>query len=355
MSILTWLLRSLAKFETEKEWSNSMDVKKRKIILDVDTGSDDALAIMTAILCPDAFEILGICSVNGNRPLENTTENTLRVVELLGSNVPVIRGCAKPLVATIDPIRSHRHRIEEGLDEKGEKVAYHAENIALPKATIKPLEGAYAPIWYIETLMAQTEKVTLVMVGPLTNFAIAYRIEPRILEHVEEIVIMGGGHDQHNSTAASEFNIFIDPEAAAIVFECGEIVRLTVMPLDATHRANLRPRHVELFRSWHTAVGDFVAVEIEDRLKAYNVLQPLHEPDISPIHDALCIMYLLDPSVISEMRHLRGDIVCGGMCDGRTMFDTRHFTDAPRNCYVCMNTDEDKFAAMMVDILSRAK
>ncbi len=332
-----------------------MDLKKKKLILDVDTGSDDALAIMAAILSPQAFELLGICSVNGNRPIDNTTENTLRVVQLLGADVPVIRGCAKPLVALIDPVRSHRHRLEEGQDATGEKVAYHAENLALPPATIQPLAGAYAPIWYIETLMKQTEKVTLVLVGPLTNFAIAYRIEPRILEHVEEIVIMGGGLYERNSTHSSEFNIFTDPEAAAIVFECGETVRLTLMTLDATHRANMRPCHVELFESWHTPVGDFVATEIRDRLKAYSVLQPLHEPDIAPIHDALCIMYLLDPSVITDMRHLRGDVVCGGTADGQTLFDSRYYTDAPRNCYVCLNTDEEKFASMMVEILSRAR
>ena len=329
-----------------------MAENKRKLILDVDTGSDDALAIMCALLSPE-FEVLGICSVNGNRPLPNTTENTLRVVELLGSNVPVIRGCATPLTATIDKTRAMRMRPTEAVDENGEKIAYHAEYLALPPATIKPLEGTNAVSWYIDTLMKLEDKVTLVLVGPLTNFALAMRAEPAILEKVEEIVIMGGGHDQRNSTAASEFNIFIDPEAAAIVFESG--VKITLMPLDATHRANLRPKHRDLFASWGNAVGDFVATEIEDRLISYNTLQPLHEPDIAPIHDALCIAYLLDPTVITDMRHMRCDIVCGGIADGQTLFDTRHFNDAPKNAYVCFNTDEEKFADMLVDILSRAK
>ncbi len=332
-----------------------MELRKRKLILDVDTGSDDALAIMTALLCPEAFDLLGICTVNGNRPVENTTENTLRVVELLGAQTPVIRGCASPLVAQIDPLRSRRRRLEEGRDADGDLVAYHAEYLPLPPAKGSALPGAYAPIWYIDTLMRQAEKVTLVMVGPLTNFAIAYRIEPRILDHVAEIVIMGGGLYEHNSTAAAEFNIFTDPEAAAILFECGEQVPLTVMPLDATHRANLRPCHAELFKSWHTAVGDFVGAEICERIRAYNLLQPLHEPDIAPIHDALCILYLLDPSIITELRTVRADVVCGGIADGETVFDTRHFTDAPRNCRVCLNTNEEKFAQLMVDILSRAK
>ncbi|MBQ2698269.1 MAG: nucleoside hydrolase [Clostridia bacterium] len=330
-------------------------MSKRKIILDVDTGSDDALAIMTALLAPEHFEVVGICSVHGNRPIENTTENTLRVVELLGSEVPVIRGCAAPLTAQIDPLRALRIRANQKELEDGEQVQYHAEQLPLPPATRTPLPGAYASIWYIETLMAAKEKITLVMVGPQTNFALAYRIEPRILEQVEEIVIMGGGHDQHNSTGAAEFNIFADPEAAAIVFECGEKVPLTVLPLDATHLANMRPHHEALFRSWGTAVGDFVADQIRERLDAYNVMQPLHEPDIAPIHDALCLIYLMDESVITKKKFVRADVVCGGMADGDTLFDTRYYTDRPKNCTVCLSTDEEKFAALFVEVLSRAR
>ena len=332
-----------------------MSPRRRPLILDVDTGSDDALAIMTALLSPEYFDVIGICTVHGNRPLPNTTENTLRVVELLKSDVPVIRGCAAPITEAIDPMRFLRVRATEKQIDETEKVAYHAEHLDLPPATRTALEDTYATFWYIDTLMKAKEKVTLVMVGPLTNFALAYRIEPRILEHVEEIVIMGGGHDQHNATGASEFNIFMDPEAASIIFECGESVPLTVMPLDATHRANMRPCHEAIFRSWGNIVGDFVATMIRDRLDAYNEMQPLHEPDIAPIHDALCLIYLIDPSVITRKKRVRGDVVCGGMADGATLFDTRHFTDAPKNCTVCYSTDEEKFANMLVDILSRAR
>lgn len=331
-----------------------MNDKKRKLILDVDTGSDDALAIMAAMLSPE-FEIVGVCSVNGNRPLINTTENTLRVVELLGGKFPVVRGCATPIAATLDPLRYERMRKNESATDEttGEKITYHAEYIALPPATIKPLPGYNAVTWYIDTLMNTKEKITLVLVGPLTNFALAVRAEPEIVKNVEEIVIMGGGHDQRNSTSGSEFNIFIDPEAAGIVFDCG--AKITLMPLDATHKANMRPHHRDLFKSWHNTVGDFVATEIEDRLKAYNTLQPLHEPDIAPIHDALCVLYLLDPTIITNMKFMRCDVVCGGMADGQTLFDTRYFNDAPKNVHVCLDTDEEKFANMLIDILSRAK
>lgn len=339
------------KGERHKE-EEKMD-KKRKVILDVDTGSDDALAIMATILSPE-FDIVGICTVNGNLPVPNTTENTLRVVELMGRpDIPVVRGCATPLVATLDPLRKMRQRSNDGVTESGEEVTYHSDYLPLPPATLKPVEGTNAVSWYIDTLMHAKEKITLIMVGPLTNFACAYRAEPEIINHVEEIVIMSGGHDQRNSTAASEYNVFIDPEATAIVLNCG--AKITMMPLDATHKANMRPCHVELFRSWGNAVGNFVADEIEARLKAYNTMQPLHEPDIAPIHDALCVLYLLDPSVITKIKHMRCDVVCGGIADGQTLFDTRHFNDAPKNVYVCLDTDEEKFAKMLIDILSRAK
>lgn len=330
-----------------------MELKKRKIIFDVDTGSDDALALMAGILSPE-FDIVGICTVNGNLPVDNTTENTLRVVELMkATHIPVIRGCGTPITATLDPLRRLRQRSNDGVSADGEEVTYHAPHLPLPPASIKAVEGTNAVCWYIDTLMKATEKITLVMVGPLTNFALAYRAEPEIIKNVEEIVIMSGGHGQRNSTAASEYNVFIDPEATAIVLNCG--AKITMMPLDATHKANLRPCHRDLFLSWHNAVGDFVAAEIDARVKAYNTMQPLHEPDIAPIHDALCVLYLLDPSVITDIRHLRCDVICGGMADGQTLFDTRHFNDAPKNVYACFNTDEEKFANMMIEILSRSK
>lgn len=329
-----------------------MEEKKRKIILDVDTGSDDALAIMATLLSPE-FEVVGICTVNGNRPVEFTTENTLRVLELLKKDVPVIRGCPTPIVATLDPLRKMRQRSNDGVTAEGEEVTYHAEYLPLPPAKTKPLSGTNAVCWYIDTLMNAKEKLTLVMLGPLTNFAVAYRAEPDIVKNVEEIIIMSGGHDQRNSTAASEYNVFIDPEATAVVLDCG--AKITMMTLDSTHKANMRPKHMAIFRSWKNAVGDFVAAEIEARLKAYNTLQPLHEPDIAPIHDALCVMYMLDPSVVTKIRHLRCDVVCGGIADGQTLFDTRHFNDAPKNVYACLDTDEEKFATMLIDILSRSR
>jgi len=161
-------------------------MNKRKLILDVDTGSDDALAILAALKSPE-FEVVGICTVGGNLPIENTTENTLRVVELAGCDVPVIRGAHEPLVARIDPLRALRKRAERGTDENGREVAVHSDYLPLPPSTRKPLEKTNAVCWYIDTLTNADEPITVVLTGPMTNFALAVRSEPQILENVRAL------------------------------------------------------------------------------------------------------------------------------------------------------------------------
>ena len=116
--------------------------------------------------------------------------------------------------------------------------------------------------------------------GPLTNIAILLRAEPSIVDNIEEIVIMGGGHIERNSTAAAEFNIWKDPEAAEIVMNYG--AKITLVPLDATHAASTRLSEVQQYKDLHTPVGDMIAELIEIRTRAYNILQPLHEPDSAP-------------------------------------------------------------------------
>ncbi len=328
-------------------------MEKRKVILDVDTGSDDALMLASAMLCPEVFDIVGICTTSGNRPIENTTDNTLRVVELLKrSDIPVIAGASRPLVARLDYTRRIR-QVLETKDEEGQTVAYHAETLPLPQTSLKPLENQHAATWMINTLLESTEKITLIMTGPFTNFALAYRTAPEILEHVEEIVIMGGGDNQTNSTGAAEFNVFYDPEAAWITIQAGEVVPVTMMMLDATHQAYLTPEDATRLKGMNNALGDFCYNEIMERVKAYNYLQPLGTPDIAPIHDALCVMYLLDPTVITKKEFLHVDVVCGGIANGLTLIDTRLWTPDPKNVNVCFSTDTPKFREMLCSNLEK--
>ncbi|MDO4378174.1 MAG: nucleoside hydrolase [Erysipelotrichia bacterium] len=327
---------------------------KRKLIFDVDTGSDDALALMSALLSENEFEVLGVCTVSGNRDVDNTTENTLRVIELLHKeHIPVIKGASRPLIAKLDYTR-HINQQLETVDENGEIISYHAEYLPLPAAKIKPLEKVHAASWYIQTLLNSEEKITLVLTGPLTNFALAYRTAPEILDHIAEIVIMGGGKNQTNSTSASEFNIFFDPEAAFITLSVGSKVPLTMMMLDATHQAYLTYEDAARLRKLNNAIGEFAAVETESRIKAYNLLQPLGKKDIAPIHDALCVMYLLDPTVITKKEFLHVDVVCGGIANGQTLIDNRRASQAIKNVHVCYSTDSDKFREMLVSILEKS-
>ncbi|HKF86190.1 MAG TPA: nucleoside hydrolase, partial [Candidatus Limnocylindrales bacterium] len=192
-----------------------------KMILDVDTGTDDAVALMTAALSPDV-ELVGATVVNGNTVLDSCVENTLRVFEWIGMpEVPVFRGMSRPLA---------RPQAEQ-VNAAGR---IHGDKLDLPGATIAA-QPQHAVDWLIDTYLASEGDITLVPVGPLTNIATAIQKEPRILDRIPEIVIMGGAHDHGNSTASAEFNIWLDPEAARIVVNCGRPIRM--VPLDATHRA----------------------------------------------------------------------------------------------------------------------
>ena len=205
----------------------------QKVILDVDTGTDDAVAIMLAALSKD-LDLLGVCSVNGNRGIEFTTENTLRVVEYLGlaDKIPVYKGCSLPLVSTLTPGR------RDGIPATGsmDKNNIHGDYVELPPATIKPQEE-HAVFWLIDTLMKSEGDIILIPVGPLTNIAMALRIEPRIADKIQSIMIMGGGYREVNITPSAEFNFWVDPEAAKIVIDSG--CDITIVPLDATHKAVL--------------------------------------------------------------------------------------------------------------------
>ena len=212
---------------------------RRKVILDVDTGSDDAVAIMLAACAPE-LEVLGICSVAGNLPIDNTTENTLRVVQMLGMDIPVYRGASGPLVAGLNPLRQGMAPTKKPdiVESDGEMVQMHNEYLDLPAATIKT-QDLPAAMFIVDTVRKSKEKVTLLPVGPLTNIALALKLDPTIVNNIDEIIIMGGGHAVFNTTSAAEFNIWFDPEAAEIVLQSG--ANITLLPLDATHAGRDRP------------------------------------------------------------------------------------------------------------------
>jgi inosine-uridine nucleoside N-ribohydrolase len=308
-----------------------------KIILDVDTGTDDAVALMTAALSP-VIELVGATTVNGNTHVESTTENTLRVLEWIGMpRVPVHRGMSRPLSRPQATQVNPASRI-------------HGDLLDLPAATIRAADG-HAVDWLIDTLLASDGDITLVPVGPLTNIAMAIQKEPRILEKVPEIVIMGGAHDHGNSTASAEFNIWLDPEAAHVVVNCGRPIRM--VSLDATHRAIVSLEDCRALRALGTPAGEAAARFTEKRIDGYDATQPMHRAGAAPVHDALAVCAIIDPSVITT-HFIPVDVETGGeLSVGRTVCDFRFRSRKPANVHFAMDADEPKFVRMLLEILGR--
>lgn len=326
-----------------------MAEQKRKVILDVDTGTDDATAIILALLSPE-IELLGITTVWGNLPLPITTEQTLMIVELMKKRTPVYAGCPGPMVRELYP-QAHTEHVRIAKDEKGESFGYH-DPFRLPKPKAAA-QSQHAVEYIIETCRTSQEKVTLVAVGPLTNIGMALRIAPDVVENIREIVVMGGGITQSNSTLCAEGNIFHDPEAAELLLRSGADV--TFITLDATHRAALPVEYVEKCQGLGNPVGDFFADILRQRIRVYNKLQPLWRRDIAPIHDALCIAYLLDPAVIPDMRRVHLSVCLDhGNGAGAFLVDTRHF-HLPENAAVAYDGSWEKFGELVITALQRTK
>ena len=320
----------------------------RKVILDVDTGSDDAVAIILSLLSPE-FEVLGLCSVNGNREVKLTTDNTLRVKQLMKSDVPVYKGCEYPMVATLTPGRKPNIPWREGM-MTGVTSLIHGDHLPFPETSLKE-EPVGAVPWLIDTLIHTQEKITLIPVGPLTNIAMAIRSDPRVVQGIEEIMIMGGGYLVNNTTPMAEYNVWVDPEALESVLTAG--CKVTLVPLDATHETYLNLEDVAELRSYQNTAATAVADLVEQRIKGYANDADMKAFGGAPIHDALAVCALLDPSVLTEVVHVNCHVdISGGYADGQTCLDMRQKIDkdAP-NCYFALHADREKFRTMVKAIL----
>jgi inosine-uridine nucleoside N-ribohydrolase len=312
-----------------------------KVILDVDTGTDDAVALMTAALSPD-IDLVGATSVNGNTSIDFTTENTLRVFDFIGMpEVPVYRGMDRPLVRT-DVKRGMAARI-------------HGDMLDLPEVSNgATLQQGHAVDWLIDTYLASNDDIVLCPVGPLTNIAIAILREPRIVEHIPEIVIMGGAHDHGNMTASAEFNIWLDPEAARIVVNCGAPIRM--VPLDATHRALVSTEDAARIRALGTPAGEAAARFVLQRIDGYDATQPMPRRGdalAAPVHDALAVCAIIDPTILTT-EFIPVDVETRAeLSIGRTVCDRRFRSGKPANVHFALDADEAKFNRMLLDILGR--
>jgi len=309
----------------------------RKIIIDTDPGQDDAVAILLALASPEEIEVLGITAVAGNVPLALTQKNARIVCELAGRrDIKVFAGCEKPLAHTL-VTAEHVHG-KTGLD-----------GIALPDPTM-PLQDAHAVEFIIDTLRSQPPgTVTLCPLGPLTNIATAFTTAPDIMGRVQEIVLMGGAYfEVGNITPAAEFNIYVDPEAAEIVFGSG--VPLTVMPLDVTHKVlTTRPR-IEAIRDLGTPVAHAVA-DWTDFFERFDMEKYGH--DGAPLHDPCVIAHLIRPGLFWG-RHINLEIeTTSPLTRGMTVADWWGVTGRPKNAMFIGAVDAGGFYDLLTGRLAR--
>jgi purine nucleosidase len=305
--------------------------KKRKIIIDCDPGHDDAIAILLAAANPH-IELIGITTVAGNAEVEKTTLNALKICEIANKvNIPVAKGAGQPLVR-VRETAPDIHGIS-GMDGP-----------LLPPPVMKPLDE-HAIDFIIRNVMESEGDITLVAVGPLTNIALALSKEPRIRAKIYELVIMGGG-TFGNKTPAAEFNIYVDAEAAKVVFESG--VPITMMGLDLTHQALASDQIKERIKAIHNRAADFVVELLAFFSDTYRDVFGFDE---APIHDACCVAYCIDPSVFS-CRKLHVDIETKGEHTyGMTVVDLLGVTGKAPNVNVAMTLDKEKFWNMLIHTL----
>ena len=308
----------------------------RKIIIDTDPGQDDAVAILLALASPE-LEVLGITAVAGNVPLALTARNARIICELAGRpDIGVYAGCDRPMMRKL-VTAEHVHG-RTGLDGP-----------QLPDP-LMPLQSEHAVDFIIRTLRAEPAgTVTLCPLGPLTNIAMAYRLAPDIVGRVQEVVLMGGAYfEVGNITPAAEFNIYVDPQAADIVFRSG--VSLVVMPLDVTHKAMTNGARVAAFRNLGTEPGRMVA-EWTDFFERFDKAK--YGSEGAPLHDPTVIAWLLQPDLFTGRRINVEIEVQSELTMGMTVADWWGVTGRPANAMFVGGIDAEGFFALLTERIGR--
>jgi inosine-uridine nucleoside N-ribohydrolase len=320
------------------------------LVLDCDTGTDDAVAIMVAALHPE-LALEAVTTVHGNVEVNYCTDNSLRVLDHIGrSSIPVYEGAASPIARLDHP--TPRARWPES--------NVHGRHLDLPEATSTKQDGSAAEflVRHFARAASQGDDVTLVAVGPLTNVALAIKLDPMFASNVRRLVIMGGSHDVQTVTVSAEFNIWCDPEGAQVVMTSG-IEEIVLVTIDATHRALVSSDDCKRFHALGTPAAEATAIIVERRIRGYAAEHPVTNPPsrahTAPVHDALCIAYLVDPSVISTNK-CRVDVETkSDLTVGRTVIDTRSAGDSnlrgaeEPNAWVALDADEAKFVELLME------
>ena len=308
----------------------------KKIIMDCDPGHDDAIALLLATRA-DCLELIGVTTVAGNSDLRHTTANALKVLEYADVyDIPVYAGCSKPLMR--DLFR-HTGAIIHGEDGLG--------GPHIPFAA-RQCEGEHAVQYLARTLRETKEKLTVVATGPLTNIAAALTLDESVKNGIDEIIVMGGAiREAGNITSAAEFNIYVDPEAAKIVFSSG--CRLRVNPLDITMKALFLQEDIDKL-----ALGGKVSEIVAELLQFFGQAHLKHFGDfVCPIHDATCVAALIAPELIEYEPVFLDVSVNDELTRGETVADIWRITGRKENARIGTKINREKFVSMIIEHLSR--
>jgi len=307
---------------------------RQKIIIDTDPGQDDAVAILLALASPE-LEVLGITAVAGNVPLEWTQKNARKVCELAGRpDIRVFAGAAQPLQRAL--VTAEYIHGNTGLDGP-----------VLPEPKMA-LQTPHAVDFLVEEIKRQPPgSVTLCTLGALTNVALALQRAPEIAPRIQQIVLMGGGYSEGgNITPAAEFNMYVDPHAAAVVFASG--IPLVVLPLDVTHQVLTTRKRLDAIAAIGTPVAH-ATVELLEFFERYD--EAKYGSDGGPLHDPCVIAYLLQPALFKG-RHCNVRIETESeLTMGMTVVDWWGVTGRPANALFLRAVDADGFFSLLTERL----
>lgn len=306
-------------------------MKPKRIIIDTDPGIDDALAILLALASPE-IQLEGLTVVHGNSSTGQGTINALAILELAGaSHVPVAAGCSLPLVqpSLLAP------------ETHGNSGLGYAQ---LPEPKNQPIAQKGSD-FLIEKIMSNPGDITIVAIGPLTNLALAVREEPRIVEAVKEVFIMGGAiRHEGNTTPLAEFNTYVDPHAAHIVYHSGMPITLT--PLDVTYQCILLAEDVARLQKIDSPIPDFIADSTRFYMEFHDEYQSIQG---CVINDPLTLALIFTPELCDYEEHYVDVDISGGVSMGKTFADFYKMTGKPANMKVALGVRARDFIDQFVE------
>lgn len=300
----------------------------RNIIIDCDPGHDDALSIMMASAYKDKLNTLAVTTVGGNQTLDKVTANAQKILSFLKENIPLASGQAVPLI----------REIHTGGDAHGES---GMDGPIFEKCNYE-IASCNAVKYMHDLISAFDGKVTLVAIAPLTNIAILLKAFPEIKDKIEEICLMGGGTSRGNRTPTSEFNIYVDPEAAKIVFDSG--VKIIMAGLDVTEKAMIMDEEIEALK--YKGNASRLAYEL---LEFYSIASKRFGFEGSALHDVCTIIYLLRPDLFKGVNYHVDIETSGEKTRGMTIADKRPVPDKDSNAFVLTEVDRDLFVKFFIE------